>query len=162
MILSRKHNNFSNTGGKVAASIILVCSLAVILSLTLAGLIVGIVLSVGALFMLTAYEGIEVNLQHKIYRDLSSYFWLKTGEWKSLPELTKVSVVESTEQIKVADGYNNSIHSSRRNYLVRLHPVNSKRTIIVSRVRKLEEAKSDAALLSKAFGLEVKLPEYVN
>lgn len=54
--------------------------------------LIALVLVTGSLFVLTAAEGTEIDLAGKRYREYTSLFFVKTGEWLLFDEIEKIYV----------------------------------------------------------------------
>jgi hypothetical protein len=55
----------------------------------------------GLSFYFLKKDGIEIDLQHRQYRDLISLFGISYGKWKALPDIEYVSVFKTTQTSRV-------------------------------------------------------------
>lgn len=63
---------------------------------------------IGGIITLTN-EGIELDLKHNLYRNISSIFGIKLGSWKKFPEINYISIFR-TNTIKTLGGI--GLHST--------------------------------------------------
>ena len=93
---------------KISFSVIFGLGLFILLS---GGLILGFILLGIALYFLMQ-DGVELNLLDMKYRELTSWYGIKFGKWKSLPDIEYVSVFETikTSRFRAAGG--NADHTS--------------------------------------------------
>lgn len=55
-------------------------------------------------------NGVELNLLEMKYRELSSWYGLKFGKWKALPNIKYVSIFETKKGNRVRAGGGNATH----------------------------------------------------
>ena len=60
-----------------------------------------IILAVVGLFVLTASEGTEIDLQNKKFREYTSVYFMKTGEWVSFDSIEKIYINKNKVRQKV-------------------------------------------------------------
>ena len=80
---------------KVLCYGVIVLSLLFMLSLSAAGLIIGFVLMFAALLFLTTTKRISIDFENGVYREYTSTFGVKNGEWKKLFECKTITITTS-------------------------------------------------------------------
>ncbi len=80
---------------KVLCYGVIVLSLLFMLSFSVAGLIIGFVLMAAALLFLTTTKRISIDFENGVYREYTSTFGVKTGEWKKLFECKTITITSS-------------------------------------------------------------------
>lgn len=93
---------------KIFFSLILGLALFIIIS---GGLIQGFILLGIALYFLMQ-GGVELNLLDMKYKELTSWYGIRFGKWKSLPDIEYVSVFKTTKTKRFRAAGGNAAHSS--------------------------------------------------
>jgi Ca2+/Na+ antiporter len=96
-MISTRHFFFGFTLMMIAA-FFLVVGFAGILK---GGYAVSLIICLCCLFVLTFYDGTELNKQDKVYRHYFSLFFFKTGEWLPLPEVSHFVVEENVNRSRL-------------------------------------------------------------
>lgn len=74
---------------------VIVLSLLFMLSLSIAGLIIGFILLFAALLFLTATKRISIDFENSVYKEYTSTFGVKVGEWKKLFDCKTITITSS-------------------------------------------------------------------
>ena len=93
---------------KVFLSILLVFSIYLIL---FGGLFYSLILF-GIALRFLMQEGVELNLLDMKYRELSSWYGLKFGKWKPLPNIEYISIFKTKKGSRLRAGGGNATHFS--------------------------------------------------
>ncbi len=161
MIIRNRLRSFGTSSGRFAAWIILVflviafINIIAVQTFSVWAILGVLFLTACCLFVVTAYDGTEINLQDRTFRNVTCCLGMVFGTSKSLPTIVKVSVLESTDSVYAADAYNNSISGVKMVYVVRLHPKDSKTLIIAGKHDKQEKAKSEGEKFAQNFQVEL-------
>jgi len=70
-------------------------SLLFIITLSIAGLIIGFILLFAALLFLTTTKRISIDFENSVYREYTSTFGVKVGEWKKLFDCKTITITSS-------------------------------------------------------------------
>lgn len=115
-----------------------------------------IALIIGGIIILTN-EGIELDLKHNLYRNISSIFGIKLGSWKRFPEINYISIFR-TNTTKVLGGIGlQSIASARiteKIILINLFIDNQKPTTLYTTKNK-DLAVEICSKLKEKYGFEI-------
>jgi len=74
---------------------VVLLSLLFILSFSIAGLIIGFILLFAALLFLTTTKRISIDFENSVYREYTSTFGVKVGEWKKLFDCRTITITSS-------------------------------------------------------------------
>lgn len=66
-----------------------------LITLSVFGLIFGIIFLATALFFLTTTKRITIDFENSVYREYSSTFGIKVGEWKTLFDCKTITITSS-------------------------------------------------------------------
>ena len=80
---------------KVLCYGVVVLSLLFMLSLSIAGLLIGFILLVAALLFLTTTKRISIDFENSVYREYTSTLGVKVGEWKKLFDCKTITITSS-------------------------------------------------------------------
>jgi hypothetical protein len=73
-------------------------------------LVISLVLLLLGIFCLVSYEGTEVNITNKTFREYTSFLFIKTGKFQVYPELEKIYITKSKQSQQVFTAH--TTHSS--------------------------------------------------
>jgi hypothetical protein len=80
---------------KVLCYAVIALSLLFLLSLSVAGLFIGFILMLASLLFLTTTKRISIDFENSVYREYTSTFGVKVGEWKKLFECKTLTITSS-------------------------------------------------------------------
>ncbi|MBC7486761.1 MAG: hypothetical protein H7282_08415 [Cytophagaceae bacterium] len=74
---------------------VVVLAILFMLSLSIAGLLIGFILLAAALLFLTTTKRVSIDFENSVYREYTSTFGVKVGEWKKLFECKTITITSS-------------------------------------------------------------------
>jgi hypothetical protein len=82
---------------KILCYLVIPLALVFMASLSVAGLLIGLILLGVSLAFITASKRVAVDFEHSLYREYVQVFGFKIGEWKKLIECKVITITSSTQ-----------------------------------------------------------------
>jgi hypothetical protein len=116
--------------------------------------IMGIGMVIVGGFLCGSTYGSQIDFQNKKYREYTSYYGIKTGEWKSLDKLPYISILGSRSGFTVYSQSNRSTTDMDDYFDVCLLSNNHRIKFVVQKY----ESKDQATQLAETFAVKLDIP----
>ncbi len=149
-------HGFAFTGGPRAGSYVgLVGGVILLLfSGVWASMGIGLVLILGALYILTTRSGIKINKELKTYQAYASYYGIVVGEWKSLEKFTDIAILKGRMSSSMVSRGNARISAIETVYKVYLLTQSHRSRLFIRSFEAAHPAEELMKDLSQDLGLE--------
>jgi hypothetical protein len=131
--------------------------LLMILSTFLVAFFIGIGVFLAGSMLSTSYSGVQIDYTNELYREYTTFLFMKFGKWKPLNYFPYVSVLRANKSNKASDitGLNKTV-STQENLGVYLLNKTHRKRLLVKRVgMDMSKAKLEAQSFADKIGKEV-------
>ena len=110
-------------------------------------IIIGAVASLIGLFFMTAFDGTLVDLNGKKIKEYSTFFGYTNGEWKSLPSLNTVELLNTEEHVmNEPNGVSPTLTTKMKVYILCAYTTGNREPAFTLRFTKQKKAKETLRL----------------